>query len=163
MFFNVLSRPLYRLLVSRNRVSCNPWWPWTLEDNLKLLILWPPSPQCWDYRHAPSRLDFITLGIKPSACKHSANGIIAPASIVVFNLLQSGEVKWKAILPYLLVKMLQNIFHPGFAVYCGRFLYSSLAYNLLCAFYPVALFTCLFIPHQRVEFSKLVSQRTALV
>lgn len=34
-----------------------PGWPWThcvTHDDLKLQILWPPPPRCWDCRCAPS-------------------------------------------------------------------------------------------------------------
>lgn len=75
-----------------NSVSGSPGWPQTYvaKDNLKFLILLHPSPQVWDYRHAPPHPVYATLGTEPKAfCmlgKHSIielhPGLKSPVSTV---------------------------------------------------------------------------------
>lgn len=52
------------------RISQSPDWPQShcvAKDNLRLLILQSPPPECWDNCHVPACLFYTVLRIKPRA------------------------------------------------------------------------------------------------
>lgn len=47
-----------------NKFTCNPGMTWTSSvpgDDLDYLILLFPTPECWDYRHAPRHRAYVVL------------------------------------------------------------------------------------------------------
>lgn len=57
-------------LVLESQVAHSPGWPgiWDVaEDNLGLRIFLPPSPKCWDDKHAPIHVVYAILKTKAKA------------------------------------------------------------------------------------------------
>lgn len=61
-----IKSPLAPHNILREIFSCSQDWPWTcygVEGDLELLILLPPSPECWDYSNTPPHLIYVLLRI----------------------------------------------------------------------------------------------------
>lgn len=91
----------------QNRVSRSLGWPITcyvVKDDLKLLILLPVSPECWDYKYPAPCLVCAVPGIKPRVLltldKYSSKWVTPPSQRLYL------KIRWSQPLAL-------YILHPG--------------------------------------------------